>query len=351
MKKTVLIIVVVILVICAAAGGFFLLNLGKPFDPGKTDPITVEIESGSGTDAISRNLVNSGIIKSSIEFKIYSKIKGYDGTFKAGRYSLSPSMSYEEIIKVITSGVSNSVSFTIPEGLTIYDTAEKLAEQGMGDKEKFIKLLEEGDFDYPFLEFAQQGKNKLEGYLLPNTYSVDEGTSEEDIIKVFLDHFQKEVYEGLYLPMKESSEDNLAKHFDINQIVSIASIIEVECKIDEDRDVVSSVIQNRLNIDMPLQMDSTIEYELKKDSLYISLDDLEIDSPYNTYKNIGLPPGAICSPRVSSVEAALNPADTEYIYFVVSSKLDGSLAFSESYEKFLKDKDEFFEAYEKAGGE
>lgn len=351
MKK---IIIIAILVIFVGAGIFiwsFLSGLGKPLSPGDEKTVAVEIMSGSGTSTIAEVLVDNGIIDSAFKFKVYSKLNDHDGTYKAGKYTLSPSMSYDEIISIIASGVSNSASFTIPEGLTIYETAEKLAEQGMGDKDVFVKLIEEGNFDYPFLQYSNDGKNKLEGYLLPNTYSVDEGASEEEVIRVFLDHFQREIYDGIYLPLKESPEDNLAKKYDINQIVTIASIIERECKLDVERSTVSSVIQNRLDIGMPLQMDSTVTYVLNKKSLRVTYEDLEVDSLYNTYKYPGIPPGAICSPRAQSIEAALKPASTNYLYFVVSAKLDGSMEYSETYEKFEKDKAAFYEAYDAAGGE
>ena len=180
----------------------------------------------------------------------------------------------------------------------------------------------------------------LEGYLVPDTYSVPAGTSEDEIIRQLLDA-HKEIFDS-----KAKAKAKKLKRSE-NEIMIIASIIEKECADVGDQPIVASVIYNRLKIDMPLQMDSTIQYILglegvrKEDLLY---DDTEVESPYNTYTNPGLPAGPICCPGRSAIEAALNPADTKYLYFVLDDKLDGKMAFSEDYNDFLKDKDAYYEA-------
>ena len=209
---------------------------------------------------------------------------------------------------------------------------------------KFIELIESGDYlkDYDFLKGAQNNEHMLEGYLVPDTYSVPAGTSEDKIIRLLLDAHEK-VFD------KEAKAKAKKLKYSENEILIIASIIEKECADTGDQPIVASVIYNRLKIGMPLQMDSTIQYVLglagdRKDDLLYK--DTEIESPYNTYTNAGLPAGPICCPGASAIKAALDPADTDYLYFVLDDKLDGKMAFSEDYEDFLKDKDAYYQARE-----
>ena len=248
-------------------------------------------------------------------------------------------MDFQEIADIIVSGKVTTVNFTIPEGYTIYQTASAIAAKGLGDYDTLVSLIEAGDFEYDFLKDAQNNKNKLEGYLFPNTYTVDEGMNEEQIIKVMLDQFEKQ-------PYKVYAESGSS--YSLNDIITVASIIERECKVDEERPLVASVIYNRLAKGMPLQMCSTVQYVLGKQKEVLTYADTRIESPYNTYTNTGLPPGPICSPGLAAIKAALNPADTDYLYFVLSEKLDGTSNFSSDYAQFEKDKAAYDKAYRAA---
>ncbi|MGN1333823.1 MAG: endolytic transglycosylase MltG [Anaerovoracaceae bacterium] len=339
LKKKILIAVICIAVIIVTGAVFYITGLGKALDSNDTQAVSVIISSGSSTGQIGQILEEEGIISSADKFKIWSRIKGYDSQYKAGTYTLSPSMDFQEIADIIVSGKVTTVNFTIPEGYTIYQTASAIAAKGLGDYDTLVSLIEAGDYEYDFLKDAQNNKNKLEGYLFPNTYTVDEGMNEEQIIKVMLDQFEKQPYK-VYAESGSSHS--------LNDIITVASIIERECKVDEERPLVASVIYNRLAKGMPLQMCSTVQYVLGKQKEVLTYADTRIESPYNTYTNTGLPPGPICSPGLAAIKAALNPADTDYLYFVLSEKLDGTSNFSSDYAQFEKDKAAYDKAYRAA---
>ena len=211
--------------------------------------------------------------------------------------------------------------------------------QGLVDKKKFLEAAQNSDAysDFGFLKDAQKGKNHLEGYLFPSTYQVAPKADEEQIITTMLNQFDTVFTDEYRARAKKLG-------YTENQIIIIASIIEKEAQVDEDRPKIASVIYNRLDDGMNLQMCSTVQYILGKAKPILSVADTKIDSPYNTYIHSGLPKGPICSPGEASIKAALYPAKTDYMYFVVSEKLDGSHNFSKSYSKFEKDT----RAYEKA---
>lgn len=336
LKKKIIIAAICIVLVIAVGAAMYIVGMGKALDSEHTQTVSVTIPSGSGTGQIGQTLEEKGIIVSANKFKLWSRIKGYDSKYKAGTYSLSPSMDLETIADIIVGGKVNTVNFTIPEGYTIYQTARAIADKGLGDYNTLVSLIETADFDYDFLNGAQDNKNRLEGYLFPNTYTIDEGMSEEQIIKVMLSQFEKQPYK---------TYGDARSKYSLNDIITIASIIERECKMDEERPLVASVIYNRLAKGMPLQMCSTVQYVLGKQKEVLTYADTKIESPYNTYINAGLPPGPICSPGLAAVQAALNPADTDYLYFVLSEKLDGTSNFSSDYAQFERDKAAYDKAY------
>lgn len=343
--KMIIAAAILIIIIAVVAGLIVLGNMGKPLDKDSTENVSITIESGSGTASIAQTLTDNGIIDNPSQFRFWSRIKGFDSQYKAGSYMLSPSMSFSEIADVLVGGKVEQVKFTIPEGYTIYQVADTLSEAGLVDRDKFVDLLENGDFtdEFEFLKGAQDNSNRLEGYLFPNTYFMDKGASEEDYIRVMLNQFQTQFTEEHY---KKAEEMGLT----LNEVVTIASIIQRECDAEKEGDKVASVIYNRLELGMPLQMCSTVQYLLGEPKPILSIADTQIQSPYNTYLNTGLPPGPICSPGMAAIDAALNPADTDYLYFVLSEKLDGTANFSNNYDDFLKDTQAFSEAWEAANG-
>ena len=340
MKKSKIIISVIIIIAVLLSGFFIYVNgLDKAFDPDSDELVTVKIEQGSVTDQIADLLEEKGIIKSASSFRLYSDFKRYGNRYLAGIYEFSPSMTLSEICHKLINGDTASTGFTVPEGYNITQIADRLEEKGVIDRDKFDNLLKNGDFDYWFLRDAQKGENHLEGFLFPETYNIELGVTEEDIITMMLNQF-----DSIFTDEMKKQADDLG--LSINEVMTVASIIERETQVPEERGKVASVIYNRLDIDMPLQMCSTVQYILGEQKEILTNADISIDSPYNTYLNPGLPPGPICCPGLESIKAALNPDKTDYLYFVVSDKLDGTQKFSKDYAQFEKDKAAYYEALE-----
>jgi UPF0755 protein len=235
----------------------------------------------------------------------------------------------EEIMKALVAGKAETVRFTIPEGYDIKRTSAKLTEDGLINAETFAKEIETGKFDYEFLKDAPAGPNRLEGFLFPETYEIFANANEHDIIDKMLYQFNKVFTDEYYARAEELG-------MSVRDVITLASIIEREARVPEDRPVIASVFYNRLKIKMPLQSCATVQYILGEQKPVLSIKDTKIESPYNTYLHPGLPPGPIASPGADSIKAALYPADTDYLYFL--AKGDGSHAFSSTYEQFLKDK-------------
>ena len=280
MKKTLIIILIILLLLVAAAGLaglLFLNNLDSALDPSSTEEISVEIPEGTYATGIGEILEEKGVIGSAFKFKLYLKKTNYSGSMKAGNYTLSPSMDFATIIEKLESNEVNDISVTVPEGLTIEQTAMKLAEQGAGTYEGFIRAIELDTYDYGWIR-----GDSLEGYLMPATYSVPVGSSEHDIINMMLQHFEEEVV-SLY----EETDNKVTRNYTLNEVATVASIIERECKVEDERRLVSSVIYNRIDNNIMLQMCSTVQYLILKETGEVKevlyYDDLNIDSPYNTY--------------------------------------------------------------------
>ena len=336
-KRLLLSIVIAAGILIIAVSAVYTLYVGnesKPVDPGSKESVSITIPSGTGTGGIAQILEENGLIDNTGVFKLQSKSKGYDGKFKAGQYSLSPSMSMDDIMKILMAGKADTVRFTIPEGYDIKRTTAKLAEEGLINAEAFAKEVEAGQFDYKFLADAPAGPDRLEGFLFPETYDIFTTANEHDIILKMLEQFNIVFTDEYY-----ARADELG--MSVRDVITLASIIEREARAPEDRPIIASVFYNRLKIDMPLQSCATVQYILGEQKAVLSIKDTKIESPYNTYLNPGLPPGPIASPGADSIKAALYPADTDYLYFL--AKGDGSHAFSSTYEQFLKDKAKYID--------
>ena len=341
MKNTIRLIIIIIFLLLIGIFAFTFYNgLNKPVEKNSEEMISVEIPMGSSTSDIAEILYSNGLINSVTRFKALSKLNGYDGGYVAGSYSLSPGMTPKEICETIVAGDTVNMQFTIPEGYTYIDIRRTLLEKGYVNANTFDDCVLNGDYsEYDFLKNLIRDEYWLEGYLFPDTYIVHIGTSEEDVIKMMLDRFNEiytDEFKARAKELKKSTKD----------IITIASIIEKESMLLEDKPLVSSVIYNRLEADMPLQMDTTVIYALQENKLDLTYDDIAIDSPYNTYLFTGLPKGPICCPGEDSIKAALYPADTDYYFFVVSAKGDGSIKFSETGEEFYKDTEEYYASRE-----
>ncbi|MBE6037059.1 MAG: endolytic transglycosylase MltG [Clostridiales bacterium] len=329
-------IVVVLLILGVFLGIMGYINKhSQPMDPGNTAEINVTIPMGSSTRGVASALYHAELIDNALVFRIQSKLNEFDGKFQAGNYVFSADMSMLEIMEALIEGVSyETTRFTIPEGYTLAQTLEALAEAGLDTLENFKHEAEHGKFDYWFLEDAPEGENRLEGYLYPETYEVYVDAGAHGVLDKMLSQFDK-------MFTREMANAAKNKGYDINEIVTIASLIEREASVDKDRPLVASVIYNRLEKGMKLQIDATVLYALGVTKPVVTLKDLEVDSPYNTYKNKGFPPGPICSPGKASLEAALEPADTGYYYYVLGTDGTGAHVFSKTYAEHEKHADAY----------
>jgi len=293
--------------------------------------VIITIPEGAGTADIAEILKRENLIGSEIFFRIMSKVQGMDGKYNCGKFKVDKSAGYQELFHTLTQSGQNvdAIKVTIPEGFEIYKIADLLEEKGLIDKDKFYYLVENGEFDYDFIAEIPQRDNRLEGYLYPSTYEFAPN-DEYGIINEMLMQFEK-----MYAKYEERAEE---MGMTMDEVITLASIIEREALGDEDRKLVSSVFHNRINSsDYPyLQSCATVQYVLKERKAVLSVDDTKIDSPYNTYINEGLPIGPIASPGEKSVEAALYPEESEYLFFVLGS--DGKHHFSKTYKEHMQNK-------------
>ena len=292
--------------------------------------IVVEIPQGATTSTISDILYKNKLIKNKTMFKISVKLSNKAQHFKAGKYLFNQTYSNKEIIEDISSGkiYNDGIKITIPEGSTSKEIVSILVGQKLGNEESYEKLISNPkEFYNQFKFLKEEDITSLEGFLYPSTYYFDENASEKEVLSVMLSQFNKVYTDKLRDRQKELK-------MTIEQVVNLASIVEKEAVLDEDRPIIASVFYNRLKIGMPLQSDATIQYIFKERKKIVTYKDLEIDSPYNSYKNKGLPPTPIASPGIKSIEATLYPEKTEYLYFV--AKMDGGNNYSTNYEDHLK---------------
>lgn len=305
--------------------------LTGPYDKGSTEYEIVDIPKGSYIGKAAGILHENRLIRSELLFRVVAKLEGDPG-IKAGRYKIFRSYSNSEILRLLEEGkvYNDSIAVTIPEGFEGYKIAERLEKLGLASKARFMELIENPkEFESRITFIRGENLSSLEGYLFPDTYFFKKGTSEEDMIVEMLERFE-DVYGQSY------QKRQLEMGKSLNEIITMASIIEREAKKDSERDLVSAVFYNRLKIGQRLQSCATVQYILMERKQNLTDADIQIESPYNTYKYEGLPPGPIASPGKKSIEAALYPANVDYLYFV--AKKDGSHTFSRTYEEHLKAK-------------
>lgn len=317
-------------VLLSAAAGYLYYNNGLESASGNEAAFSkqIVIPKGSSVRTVAGILKSENLIKDSLVFELYCKLNKTADKMKAGKYSISSSMNMPEIVDVIASGKAliDTVKFTIPEGYNQEQIAEKLNSLGVVSQESIQAAITADDYDYEFIEQIPERENRLEGYLFPDTYEIYRDTSAEAIIDKLLQRFDS-VFKEEY--RNRARELNMS----MDQIITLASIIEREAKLDSERKTISGVFHNRLKKNMMLQSCATVQYLLKEQKEVLTYKDLEIESPYNTYKYAGLPPGPIASPGLKSIEAALYPEDTEYLYFF--AKDDGSHVFSKTYNEHI----------------
>ncbi|MBA2715284.1 MAG: endolytic transglycosylase MltG [Rubrobacteraceae bacterium] len=326
----------VLLVLAVLAAVYLIYSAATGAESGQAveGPVRVEVVKGDTLSDVATKLEEAGVIKSAFVFKLQARYEGYGTEIRTGRYTFEPGQESDVIFRKLAAGkAAPTIAITVPEGLTLRETARTVAADSPVSASKFERAARRTDYGYAFLDHP--GIKTTEGYLFPARYDFEEGVSAGQIVDRLLGQYLLET-EGLDLGGAKERLD-LSEH----QLVTVASLIEKEAATPEEKPLVGSVIYNRMDRGMPLQIDATIQYALAKPKANLSLADLRVDSPYNTYENKGLPPGPICSPSRESLEAALNPERTTYLYYVLEA--NGRKHF------FTSDYDDFLRAKAKAG--
>ncbi len=329
-KEKFYILTVLIVFICLALPLFAYWRVSSLLSPAINSGIytrkeylekEIEIPLRSSTAHIAALLEEEGIISSALLFRLYARYRGYDQQLQAGRYTLSTGMSMEDILQELRRGVvyRETLRFTIPEGFNLEQIGTRLDAAGLVEKDVFLEACRNyQNEEFAFLKDIPAGVyHPLEGYLFPDTYEIYPGATAEEIITLMLRRFSS-ICDNVY------RQQVTEMGFTLHEAVTLASLIEKEAKVEEEKPLISAVFHNRLqdrNMRL-LQSCATVQYALGETKAYLTNKDLEIDSPYNTYIYPNLPPGPIASPGKNALLAAINPAPVTYLYFV--NKEDGS---------------------------
>jgi len=330
MKKKVLLGLILLILVVAV---IFAVSVISEYTrkTSSDEVVTVQIPKGSSEQKIAQILKSNGVINYEITFRLKMKNSPYRGKLNYGTFELKKDMSLESAIETLSKpgAFEKGITLTIPEGYSAEKIAVLCEQKGFCSKDEFLTVLRDGVFEYDFISDIPQKegvKYALEGYLFPSTYNFAKDADANKIINTLLKEFEKQ-----YNSVKGTLPDGMT----MAEVVTRASLIEREAKIDSEREMISGVIKNRLDIDMILQIDASVVYVIS-DGLYdidrVLYKDLEVDSPYNTYKYNGLPVGPICNPGIDSIRAAIAPAEHNYLYYHTDTdKNDGSHIFSETF--------------------
>ncbi|MBQ5600494.1 MAG: endolytic transglycosylase MltG [Phascolarctobacterium sp.] len=334
MIKKIFVIASAIFVLAVAGVLGWMHIMGDNSDFAKKGAQIVHVKVGMSTADIADMLHEKQLIKNPKAFKFEARFKGLATKLQAGMYKIEGGMSNGAIVNEFANGRIELIDFIVPEGFNVVKTGRKLESLGLGKAEKFIELAKNyAPYDYmktdnPHVIF------KSEGFLYPATYKVPYGASEEEYLHIFVRHFN-EVME------KHGVLDTVKKrNLNMRDVVNMAAMVEMEAVFAEEQPRIAGVFLKRVEIGMPIQSDTTIQYILGAQKETITFKDTEIDNPYNTYQNFGLPPGPIGSPSLSAIQAVLEPEQTDYLYFVAQN--DGHHRFSRTYAEHLRAIDEIY---------
>ncbi|MCK4763345.1 MAG: endolytic transglycosylase MltG [Candidatus Aminicenantes bacterium] len=311
MKKIIISLIILFIIIAGIVGFDFYRKVSAPYK-GFEKKVEVNIKQGSSVTAIAQLLYSKKIIANYYYFRLYYRLFFSGVHFKSGEYLFDKSYTMEQVIQKLAEGKVILYKITVKEGLTIEETAELLERQHKMHFERFVLKAK----DFNLVRDIDKKAEDLEGYLFPDTYMVHKGMTSEDFATLMVKKFKENFTNSMEWRARELN-------MNIREIVTLASLIEKETSSREERFLISSVFHNRLRIRMALGCDPTIIYALKRDNKYdgkIGWDDLKYKSPYNTRIYRGLPPGPICSPGFASIEAALFPENTKYLYFVAKDR-------------------------------
>lgn len=328
-KKFLTVFVGVLISLIGIAGGVFLYIVHWPFQPAKdARKVNILVRWGATYSQVASQMEEKNIIRDSSQFLLTVKVFNKENALRAGKFTLKQGMSHADALYALTEGPQSFFKITFPEGYPTDKYASIVTDSLNVDSSRIVHLVTDSTF------IAKLGleTESLEGYVYPETYHFTYGVNESQILKTAVDQFKKVTSDSLW---QEAAKKDLTQ----NKVLTLASIIEGEAMLDREMPIISSVYHNRLERGMKLQADPTIQYLISDGPRRLLNRDLEIDSPYNTYKYAGLPPGPINNPGIRAIRAAVFPEETNYLYFV--AKGDGSHTFSESYQQHIRAKAEF----------
>jgi len=288
-------------------------------------PVLITVKQGMNVQQIGDNLYQQGIIGNVTVFRVAAKLKGLENSLQAGDYAVVPGTSMTRVLQMMAQGETAYQQITVPEGYTIDQIADLLEKKRLGGASQFRAAAKKSRV----LDSSSQNltvKYAVEGYAFPNTYRFSSGTTEEQILTLMLKEFDKQITPE----MKDRAQ---ARGLSMRDVIILASLVEKEAQLTQDRPIIAAVFMNRLKMGMPLQSCATIQYILGYPKPELSVQDTMISSPYNTYQNMGLPPGPIANPGLAAIQSVLYPTETDYLYFVADKQ--GAHHFSKTYEEHL----------------
>lgn len=339
--------VAIVLFVCVAivvlAGVQFGRNWVLPANANDTQLVEVEIPAGTPVSQMGDLLEEQGIIRSSTSFNLYVRLKGVASNLQAGVHDLAPSMTLEEVVEALQQGAEEAglIKITVNEGLTVDQIGDVIAENTSYSKQDFLDLMTNQEFleklvqEYPILTDSYNNANVryvLEGYLFPATYDFSSSDTLETLVTQMVDKTNE-------ILTKYQAEID-ASSYSLQDIMSIASLVEKEGMTTEDRKLIAGVFYNRLDAGMPIQSDISVLYALGTHKEMVTYDDLQVDSPYNLYVNTGLPPGPLNSPSEDAIVAALEPTESNYLYFYANIDT-GEVFYTDDYNQHLQWQEEY----------
>jgi uncharacterized YceG family protein len=308
--------------------GWFLFSLFQPFKGDGEGLVRVAIPTGATVTQIGDILEENGVIDSAFFFRTRVTLGGNRGDLKPGHYHLKSDMSYSAAIDALSEGPpKNIVTVTIPEGRSRAEIAPVAEQAGLSGSYRQASVSSPG---FSLKKYDAQGADSLEGFLFPATYELKRGASADELVAKQLDAFEEQF---AAVDLRKAKRKNLTPY----DVLIIASMVEREASVPEDRPLIASVIYNRLKAGIPLGIDATIRFATGNWTEPLKQSELALASPYNTRTNAGLPPGPIGNPGIESIKAAANPAQTDYLFFVVKPCGEGEHVFSETDAEFQQD--------------
>lgn len=306
--------------------------------PGET--VIITIQEGQGAQEVGEKLEDEGIISSGLLFRVLVALEGYEGKLVAGDYEFEKGTPTLEAVERIRCGQTAPLVVTIREGVRAEEIAELMEDKNVVSAEDFLEAIESW-YEFSFLYTKPYWAN-LEGYLFPDTYFFGRNMTTEEVVQQILENFDQRFD-------SELREETAVAGLSVHTVLTLASIVEREAQVAEERPIIAAVFLKRLRRGMPLEADPTVQYAVGSDPASVArygywkqeltAADLEVDSPYNTYRNTGLPRGPICNPGLDSIQAVLRPAQTNYLYFV--ARADGSHVFAETLEEHLSNIEQY----------